>query len=73
MIELWAWISEGEDGDSHIIGANAEGLTLPLVFMNEQLVEITRPLAILHRRQSGRPVRLVRFHASQTVETLTDA
>lgn len=74
ITELWAWISIGEDGEEGVcaqrVELEGEVCMMPLIGADETRVHQLRPYAEAMQRQSGVPVRLVRFQRTADVEQL---
>jgi hypothetical protein len=68
--ELWAFIAENETGEGLAGFWDPNSGWMPMVAADERRVISLRPMAERIARESGKPIRLVRFHVRTEVETI---
>jgi hypothetical protein len=67
---LYAWVVEEPEGGEGLPVINVRGHTMPLVGADLDRIKSMRSFAEKTRRETGWPVRLVRFGAREDLEEL---
>lgn len=70
--EIWAFLSVDEEGDEGIVAITSPltGLMLPLIAADRERLDQLKPMAQRTARDTGRKVRLCKFHQRTEVEEL---
>ena len=70
ITEMWAWVCTEADGDEGIPAFNTPSGPMPMIGADEARIRSLEPKARAVASELGLPVRLMRFHNAETVETL---
>lgn len=74
ITELWAWIcTEADGGEGVPAMAGRGGGAWPMVGADAERMRSLRPTAVSIAEELGLPVKLVRFHQQEVIETLEPA
>lgn len=74
ITEVWAWICTEADGGEGIPAMSAPGgMVLPLIGADAERLISLRPAALDVAQGLGLPIKLVRFHQMEVIETLEPA
>lgn len=72
--DLYVWQEKGPDGRWGVIAAVIPFLPYKsatlLCARMRQGIEVLRPIAELHAKETGHPVRMARYHYAETVSTI---
>lgn len=74
VVQLWAFLSVGDDGEEGLIGASTpSGAFVPFVAADLARMEAVKQMAIEIARKHAATIRLVRFNLRTDIEMITPA
>lgn len=68
--ELWAYVATESDGTEGVCGWRTSSGMVPLIGADKERVVSMRPRAADVARQSGVPIKLVKFSTREDIETI---
>lgn len=70
ITEMWAWICTEEDGGEGVPAmAGPGGMAMPMVGADAARILSLRPVALEITDDLGLPIKLVRFHQMEVIES----
>lgn len=70
VVQLWAFLASGDDGEEGLIGVSSAAGFIPLVASDLARMEAVKQLAIGIARDHSTTIRLVRFNLRTDIEMI---